>query len=266
MPETTEVRPRTLILVAISLVVLSIIGALATSEDAQKEAKLRTAEALGEVASEVLERGTETHRVEVEARKIHDIVYQATGVANTHVITTSEGNVVFDTSVVVQGAKHRRLLDRIVPERPITHVIVSHSHQDHAGGVQFWAEEGTEIVAHQEYLEEQRYLKELEDYLWSRNRLLFPWIPVSPPKDNFMAYGTVVPTTFVDDGDVHAFEQGGVRFEVIPTPGAEGVDTSRSGFPIRRSCSRVTRWVHSSRSFRTSSRCAARRSESRSST
>jgi alkyl sulfatase BDS1-like metallo-beta-lactamase superfamily hydrolase len=210
MSESSGIRPRTVVLM--------------TSEDVQKEAKLRTAEVIGEVAAEVLERGTETDQIVVEARKIHDIVYQAMGVGNTHLIATSQGHVVFDTGVVVQAAKHRRLLDEIIPEAPITHVIVSHSHQDHAGGVQFWVEDGTEIVAHREYLEEQRYLKELEDFLWQRNRLLFPWIPESPPKGNFMEYGNVVPTKFVDDGEVYAFEQGGVRFEVLPTPGAEGAD------------------------------------------
>ena len=224
MAESNRIRPRTLVVVGLLLAAVAAAAVLLGSEEVQKEAKLRTAEIVGEVAAEVLERATETNQIEIRARRIHDLVYQATGVANTQLIATDDGHVVFDTGVVVQGAKHRRLLDAVIPEAPITHVILSHSHQDHVGGAQFWLEDDTEIVAHREFPEEQRYLKELEDFLWRRNRLLFPWIPESPPKGNFMEYGNVVPTMLVDDGDLYRFEQGGVRFEVLPTPGAEGAD------------------------------------------
>ena len=132
--------------------------------------------------------------------------------------------VVYDTGLATQAAKQHRLLLEAVPDAPITHVILSHSHQDHVGGTQFWVEDGTEIVAHQEYPEEQRYLKELEDYFWNRNRTLFPFMPESPPKSGMFAYGSVVPTVLVDQPDVLRFEQGGIRFEVIPAPGAEGAD------------------------------------------
>jgi alkyl sulfatase BDS1-like metallo-beta-lactamase superfamily hydrolase len=137
---------------------------------------------------------------------------------------TTEGHVIFDTGLATQGAKQRRLLLETVPKAPITHVILSHSHQDHVGGTGFWVEDGTEIVAHREYAEEQRYLKELEDYLWFRNRTLFSWMPESPPKSGPFAYGGVEPTLLVDDPDPLRFQQGGVRFEVLPTPGAEGAD------------------------------------------
>ena len=108
--------------------------------------------------------------IPIEVRKLADNVYQARGVANTQVIATSEGHVVYDTGLATQAAKQRRLLGEALPEGPITHVILSHSHQDHAGGTRFWTEDDTEIVAHFEYPEEQRYLKELEDFLWTRNR------------------------------------------------------------------------------------------------
>lgn len=46
---------------------------------------------------------------------------------------------------------------------------------------------------------------------------------MSLKKDPF-AHGGVDPTTFVDQPEILRFEQGGVRFEVLPTPGAEGAD------------------------------------------
>jgi len=202
---------------------------LAGCDDVQKAAELRAAEAVGDVAARVLDNAGDTQRaadlinLPVEVRQLHDIVYQARGVSNVQLVETSEGHVVFDTGLAIQSAKQRRLLGEAVPG-PIRYVVLSHSHQDHVGGTQFWVDDGTEIVAHAEFSEEQRYLKELEPYFWFRNRTLFPFIPEEPPSMGFLEYGNTVPTVVVDDGEPLRFELGGVRFEILPTPGAEGAD------------------------------------------
>ncbi len=209
-------------------------------DDLQKSAELKSAEIIGDIATERLASLGETERaandlinVPIEVRQLADVVWQVRGVANTHLVKTSEGNVIFDTGLATQAAKQRRLLGEAVPGK-ITHVVLSHSHQDHAGGTQFWVEDGTDIVAHREYPEEQRYLKALEPYFWHRNRTLFPFMPEEPPNIGFLEYGNVVPTVLVDDGDVLRFEQGGVRFEVIPTPGAEGADNLSLWLPDQK--------------------------------
>ncbi len=224
------------LLIVLGLLLAGGVTVLLTSERAQKAASLRAAEAIGDVAAGRLaeatagegegqhERSADLINVPIEVVKLNDFVYQARGVGNTHLITTSEGHVVFDNGLVLQAAKQKRLLDEAAPEAPITHVVLSHSHQDHVGGTSFWTEEGTEIVAHFEFPEEQRYLKELGPYLHARNRTLFPWLPEELPSLGPLDYGHIVPTTLVRDGEPLRFEQGGVRFEVLPTPGAEGAD------------------------------------------
>ena len=137
-------RPRNVLL---GLVVLVLLGALylATSKDAQRAAERRAAELAGDLATRVVANATgdaegqEAHsrnfiNIPIEVREVADGVFQARGVGNTHLIATSEGHVVFDTGLSIQGAKQRRLLLEAVPEAPVTHVILSHSHQDHAGG------------------------------------------------------------------------------------------------------------------------------------
>ena len=79
-------------------------------------------------------------------------------------------------------------------------------------------------MAHWEFPEEQRYLKDLEPYLHYRNRTLFPFLPEEPPQIGLIAYGGIEPTRLVKNGEPYRFEQGGIRFEVLPTPGAEGAD------------------------------------------
>ena len=88
-----------------------------------------------------------------------------------------EGDVMFDTGLSIQAAKQMSALSKVYPEVNISHIILSHSHADHTGGLKFWFEDGMNIITHVEFEEEQRYLKELETYFWNRNRTLFPWMP-----------------------------------------------------------------------------------------
>ena len=89
----------------------------------------------------------------VEVLQVGEVVYQATGIANTHLIPTPEGNVIFDTGLATQAAEQRKVLEAAAGPGRITHVILSHSHQDHVGGVPLWLDEGTDVVAHAEFLD-----------------------------------------------------------------------------------------------------------------
>jgi alkyl sulfatase BDS1-like metallo-beta-lactamase superfamily hydrolase len=203
--------------------------------DIKKQAQLKTMEMIGDAAANRLggsgEESGETHgsavdliKRPIEVRKVTDNVYYATGVGNTIMVTTSEGNVLLDTGLSIQAAKQLRLLKEQVSDAPVTHIVLSHSHADHSGGAKLWQEEGTEIVTHKDFTEEQRYLTELQPYLWQRNRRLFPWMPAEPTDIAMLAYGGIEPTISVDDEDVFRFSMGGVDFEVIGAPGAEGAD------------------------------------------
>lgn len=226
------------------LILVILIGGglwLYLDEDAgsglKKEAELRTMEMIGDVATKRLAEssgdgeGSHGSSVDlinrpVEVRQIADNVYYATGVGNTIMVTTSEGNVLLDTGLVLQTAKQLRALKDEVSDAPVRYIVLSHSHADHIGGTRFWAEEGTEIVAHQQFEEEQRYLSELEPYQYERNRTLFPWMPAweERPDIEMMRYGGIEPSITVDDWEVFSFTLGGVEFQVIGAPGAEGAD------------------------------------------
>jgi alkyl sulfatase BDS1-like metallo-beta-lactamase superfamily hydrolase len=218
--------------VLIAVVVLVVAGWLYNSlsgGDLKQQAMIEAASVAGNLATNMLdraesERANQLHNVPISLEKINDFIFQARGIGNTHVITTSEGHVMFDTGLSIQAANQLKMLKEVLPEGDITHIIASHSHADHTGGIKFWQRQDTEIIAHSDFAEEQRYLTELEDYFWNRNRLLFTFMPESPPKDNMFSYGGVEPTITVGDWEVYRFEQGGVQFEIYGTPGAEGAD------------------------------------------
>ena len=217
-------------LAILALLALGLLAYLSTdSEDIKRKVEIETASMAGKVASKIMdraasERANQLHNVPISVERINDYIYQARGIGNTHVIATSQGHVLFDTGISVQAADQFKQLREAIPEGDITHIIVSHSHADHIGGVKFWKRPDTEIIAHVDFAEEQRYLTDLEDYFWNRNRLLFPFMPKEPPKKGMFAYGGVEPTITVADWQVHRFEQGGVIFEVYGTPAAEGAD------------------------------------------
>jgi alkyl sulfatase BDS1-like metallo-beta-lactamase superfamily hydrolase len=227
----------------ILLILLAVIAAGAlwlymdkdAARELKQEAQIRTMEVIGEAATKRLggQDSDATHgsavdliKRPIEIRKIADNIHYATGVANTIMITTSEGNVLFDTGLVLQSASQLRLLKEQVSDAPARTIVLSHSHADHIGGTRFWIKPETAIVAHQNFSEEQRYLSELEPYQYGRNRTLFPWMPdwADRPDIEMMRYGGIEPTITVDDWDTYDFTLGETQFQVIGVPGAEGAD------------------------------------------
>ena len=162
-------------------------------------------------------------------------LFRAPGVANTFLIPTEAGHVLFDTGLATQAAKHKRLLQEAAPGK-VTHIVLSHSHADHTGGARFWLAEYPEarIVAHAKFLDGQRYLDDLERHFWSRNRLLYSFMPEEPPEDGPFSYGGIAPDIEVREGETYEFTVGGVRFEAIAAAGAEGDDNLVLWVPERR--------------------------------
>ena len=159
-----------------------------------------------------------------EAVRIHDIVFQSRGTSNAQMVVTSEGNVVIDTGLPNQPRVQEML--RAAADGPIAAVIVTHAHADHYGAADAFVDKGTELIAQREFMHNQRYLKALAPTLMKRNAIFFPDDVPSVPDFALgllgRLYPTIEPTRLVDRE--YAFELGGVHFEVLAMPGAEGSD------------------------------------------
>ncbi len=172
------------------------------------------------------------------AVEIADGIYQARAVGNAHLIVTPAGNIVVDTGLPRKGeaARQKKLL-QAADDGPVKYVILTHAHMDHAGGTDLWQEDGVEVIAHENFLDTQRYLKDLAPFFLRRNKVFYPHSV--PNVDNTitrlaleMMYPTFEPTLLIDER--RSFELGGVRFEVIPTPSAEGEDSLSVWLPERK--------------------------------
>jgi glyoxylase-like metal-dependent hydrolase (beta-lactamase superfamily II) len=225
-------RPRNLL---ITLGVLVAILVLANLDALQSKARQTIASAAGKAAVTNMSgvvadnnaRGlaaAELITLPIEVDEVVPGVFRASGVGNTFVITTSEGNVIFDTGLVIQASEQIRKLKAALGDFEPVKIVLSHSHADHVGGTRLWSGENTELIAHEEFEEEQRYLTELNPYLHQRNRTLFPWISETPRTLPGMDFRGLIPDVRVDNDIPYTFTLGGRRFEVHATPGAEGAD------------------------------------------
>ena len=223
-------RPWLIALTVLALLIVTIFLLLRFSDSTRRAVELELVDTMNDIAVQRMSSqgsnsvAAEFVSIPIEARDIAEGIFQASGIGNTHLITTNAGNVLFDSGLATQSPAQIRALEEAAGGRPLTHIIVSHSHADHIGGVKFWRQDDTQIVAHAEFSEEQRYLKELEPYFWHRNRTLFPFIPENPPEIGLITYGGIEPDITVSNGKPFEFELGGREFVVIAAPGAEGAD------------------------------------------
>ena len=202
------------------------------SSDARKSAQLAALDKIGDAATKQIASNPDAAgtvaadfiNIPIKAREIAPGIWQATGVGNAHLITSPNGHILFDTGLPTQVAKQIKALEPHMDGVDVSHIVLSHSHADHSGGAKAWYEDGMDIIAHKEFAEEQRYLTELQDYQWDRNRTLFPFMPEEPPTLGLIAYGGIEPTIEVSNGEPFVIDLGDRTAEVIALPGAEGSD------------------------------------------
>ncbi len=95
-------------------------------------------------------------------------IFQATGFGNTFMVITKAGNVIVDTSLPMNAARHHALL-KAVSAAPIKDIILTHSHGDHTGGVGAWKEAGTHVIGQAGEVEFRNYQTRLEGFFVRRN-------------------------------------------------------------------------------------------------
>ncbi len=152
------------------------------------------------------------------AVKITDHIYQAIGFGNTYLITTSEGNVIVDTSSANVAPLHVKLL-RAISSAPVKYIILTHGHGDHIGGVALWKEAGTEIIAQKNQTEFMNYQARLNGFYALRNAAQFalPNRPAPAAWPGNGEGGRKIATRLFDD--TMSFTLGGITFQLYSTPG-----------------------------------------------
>jgi alkyl sulfatase BDS1-like metallo-beta-lactamase superfamily hydrolase len=150
------------------------------------------------------------------ALKVHDAIYQAIGFGNTFLVVTESGNVIIDTSRSAHAPRHKKLL-QAESAGPIKYIILTHAHPDHTGGIAQWKEPGTQIIAQKQHVPFMHYQARLQGFFAVRNAAQFALQKPEPRPWPGNSGAKIEPTILFDDQ--YAFQLGGVRFEVLHTPG-----------------------------------------------
>jgi alkyl sulfatase BDS1-like metallo-beta-lactamase superfamily hydrolase len=150
------------------------------------------------------------------ALKVNEAIFQAVGFSNTFMVATSEGNVIIDTSMPFNAARHKQLL-RAENAGPIKYIILTHAHGDHTGGVAEWKEADTKIIAQRNHTEFMNYQTRLAGFYARRNAAQFS-LPVPQPRQWAGNYGAKIEANILFD-DRYEFKLGDLAFEIFSTPG-----------------------------------------------
>jgi alkyl sulfatase BDS1-like metallo-beta-lactamase superfamily hydrolase len=151
-----------------------------------------------------------------KALKFGEAIYQAVGFGNTFMVVTEAGNVIIDTSMPFNAARHKQLL-QAENAGPVKYIILTHAHGDHTGGVPTWKQPDTKIIAQKDHVEFRHYLARLNGFFARRNAAQFS-LRIPDPGPWPGNYGSKIDPTILFD-DKYEFELGGVKFEVFSTPG-----------------------------------------------
>jgi alkyl sulfatase BDS1-like metallo-beta-lactamase superfamily hydrolase len=167
---------------------------------------------------------------QTEAQRVADFIWLSEGLSNSYLVVTPAGRVVINTGMGFEAPVHKRVFDA-VDRGPVRYVLLTQAHVDHVGGVELFREPGTEVIA-----QANNRLCQEDDARIHRFRVAHsaPFFPtaVGKAEKNLGVQARPEPTiTFTDR---YAFELGGVRFELLSTPGGETVDSLCVWLPAER--------------------------------
>jgi alkyl sulfatase BDS1-like metallo-beta-lactamase superfamily hydrolase len=175
-----------------------------------------------------------------EARRINDFITVSEGLSNAFQVVTSEGRVVINTGMGFEAPVHKRNFDAI-DSGPVRYILLTQGHVDHVGGVDRFREEETEVVAQANNPAQQSEDARIQRFRATRSAFAFAGAIAKSlhyVRENLDAeispQSRPVPTISFEDRS--AFELGGLRFELIATPGGETTDSMVIWLPQHRIC------------------------------
>ena len=158
------------------------------------------------------------------AVRVSDRVWTSHGVTDSHLVTTSDGDVVINTGFASQGDRHRQRYEEGLG-RPldVRTVVFTQAYYEQIGGWEAFVGPQVEVIAHRHYTETIHDQEAIEHF---HNRRAWRVLASIMPADNsgvrLMADAPPPVSTLVDDH--HQFTVGDRDFELYSVRGGEAMD------------------------------------------
>ncbi len=177
---------------------------------------------------------------QLHARPINDFIYLSEGLSNSYLIVTADGRIVVNTGMGFEAPIHKRNYDE-VDDGPIRYILLTQGHVDHVGGVDHFLEPGTEVVAQSGNSAHQADDARIARFRAARSSFAFAEaIGRSMQFIREHSGGAVspqsTPTPSLIFDDRLGLTVGGVRMELIATPGGETTDSMVIWLPEHGIC------------------------------
>lgn len=166
-----------------------------------------------------------------QAIRIRDFIWQSSGLSNAYMVVTRAGRVIINTGMGFEAPVHKRVFDAVCAG-PTPYIVLTQGHVDHVGGVALFREPGTKLIAQRNLPSCQRddqrikQVRESQAEIWFGEALAAARRP-QPSRDasHAMPPAQDMPLADLSFEDSHAFELGGLRFELHGVPGGETLDS-----------------------------------------
>lgn len=172
-----------------------------------------------------------------EAQKINDFIYMSYGLSNSYMVVTDAGRVIINTGMGFETPTHKRIFDAVCAG-PTPYIVLTQGHVDHVGGVSQFREPGTQLIAQRNNAicqrddERIRGVRQAQAYIWFKAAIDAGTGKQNAPRRPYVTQDTPTPDITFDDS--YGFELGGMKFELLATPGGETIDSCVVWLPEHR--------------------------------
>ena len=187
-------------------------------------------------------RPVEPNPARFNGQRINDFILLSEAFSNCYLVETAAGNVQINAGMGMEAPVIERNF-RAFNDDPLHSLVLTQGHVDHVGGVAYFRgrNPGLRVIAGEGNPEHQAYDARLATFRGQRSAFAF----ADKFAEAFAHYRehsyTAFPEQDVPVPDLlveerHAFELGGVQFELIAIPGAETNDSLVVWLPQQRIC------------------------------
>lgn len=171
---------------------------------------------------------------EESAERVTDRIWTSHGVTDSHLVTTSAGDVVINTGFASHGARHRERYEEALG-RPlqVRALVFTQAYYEQIGGWEAFADPEVDVIAHRHHGETVHDQEVIEAIHGRRAlRVLARLIPPAGSSVRLMADTPPPVSTFVDDS--YTFTLGDRRFDLLSVRGGEAMDCLAVWVPDER--------------------------------